>query len=140
MKVFSATTIINAAPENIWRILTDAPNYPRWDPGIDHIEGMIAAGNQITAYTKYTGSRAFPVKVSEFVPAQKMVWSSGMPLGLFKGVRTFTLTPKGTGRTEFSLREEFSGLLLPMIGRSLPDLNKTFAEFAAGLKAYAEKS
>jgi hypothetical protein len=25
------------------------------------------------------------VKVTEFVPGQRMVWSGGMPLGLFKG-------------------------------------------------------
>ena len=41
MKTFSATTIINASPETIWEILTDAPNYPNWDPGVERIEGTI---------------------------------------------------------------------------------------------------
>ena len=61
-----------------------------------------------------------------------------MPLHLFWGERTFTLTPRGDGKTEFALQEVFSGPLLPLIGRSLPDLNGTFAEFAAGLKRRAE--
>jgi hypothetical protein len=30
-----------------------------------------------------------------------------MPLGLFRGVRTFTLTPAGAGVTDFRVREEF---------------------------------
>jgi hypothetical protein len=43
-----------------------------------------------------------------------MVWSRGMPLGLFKGVRTFTLAADGAA-TRFTMREEYTGPLLPMI-------------------------
>jgi hypothetical protein len=67
-----------------------------------------------------------------------MVWTGGMPLSLFKGERTFTLTLKSDGSTDFALREEFTGLLLPLIGRTIPDLTSIFDEFAAGLKAHAE--
>src|SRR5713226_10012668 len=106
---YSATTIINASPDAIWRILTDGPGYPKWDPGVVRIEGSIASGNRVTAFTKRDPKRAFPAKVSEFVPGQKMTWTGGMPLGLFKGVRTFTLTPQVNGSIEFTLREEYSG-------------------------------
>jgi hypothetical protein len=67
-----------------------------------------------------------------------MVWKGGMPLGLFKGVRTFTLSPQPDGMTRFTMREEFTGPLLPLIWRSMPDLGPSFAQFAAGLKARAE--
>lgn len=140
MKVYSAITTINASAETIWAILTDAPRYPEWDPGVDRIEGRIGPGEKITAYTKLSPGRAFPVKVTEFVPGQKMTWSGGMPLGLFKGERTFTLTLQGNGSVQFSLREAFSGPLLPLIGRSLPDLNAAFEQFAAGLKKRAEQA
>ena len=138
MLEFSAKTTIKASPETIWAILTDGPKYPDWDPTVDRIEGRIAAGEKISAYSKLSPGRAFPVTVSEFVPGKKMVWSSGMPLGLFKGARTFTLTPNGDGQVEFRLREVFSGLLLPLIGRTIPDMNEPFAQFAAGLKQHAE--
>ena len=137
---YSATTTINASPDVIWRILTDAPGYPRWDPGIDRIEGTIAPGNSIKAFTKRDPKRAFPAKVSDFVLGRGMTWSGGMPLGLFKGVRTFTLTPQADGSIEFTLREAYSGPLLPLFARSIPDLTKTFEEFAAGLKAFAEQA
>ncbi len=140
MLSYSATTIINASPDAIWRILADAPAYPRWDPGVDRIEGVIAPGNKVTAFTKRDPKRAFPARVSEFVPGRKMVWSGGMPLGLFKGVRTFTLTPQTNGSIEFSIREEFSGLLLPLFAGGVPDMTRTFEDFAAGLKAFAEKA
>ncbi len=138
MKSFSATTVIAASPDKIWKILTDAPNFPNWEPGVTRIEGTIALGEKITVYTKLSPNRAFPVTVSEFVPGKKMVWSSAMPLGLFRGARTFTLTPKGKGQVEVVTREEFSGLLLPLIGRTIPDLSESFRNFAAGLKKQAE--
>ncbi len=140
MKSFSATTTIAASPDKIWKILTDAANFPNWEPNVIRIEGNIALGEKITVYTKLSPNRAFPVTVSEFVVGKKMVWSSAMPLGLFKGERTFTLTPvgKGKGTVEVVTREEFSGLLLPLIGRTIPDLTETFKNFAAGLKKQAE--
>ena len=60
-----------------------------------------------------------------------------MPLGLFKGERTFTLTSEGHS-TRFTMREEFSGLMLPLIWKSMPDLGPSFQQFADGLKQQAE--
>ena len=62
-----------------------------------------------------------------------------MPLGRFTGVRTFTLIPKGDGSLDFTLREEFTGPLLPLLAGSLPDMTQTFKDFVAGLRAYAER-
>jgi hypothetical protein len=140
MKVYSATTMIDASPETIWAILTDGARYPEWDPGAERVEGRIALGEKITAYTKLSPGRAFPVKITEFVPGQKMTWTGGMPLGLFKGERTFTLVPQSNGATEFMVREVFSGPLLALVGRSLPDLTAAFEQFAAGLKQRAEST
>jgi hypothetical protein len=138
MKSFTAQTHISAAPETIWKIITDAAHYPEWDPWAIRIEGTIALGQTVTAYTKLSPKRAFPAKVTEFVPNQKMVWTGGMPLGLFKGVRTFALSPQADGRVLFTLTEAFSGPLLPLIAKSLPDMTEPFADFVAGLKARAE--
>jgi hypothetical protein len=138
MKAYSASTHISASPETIWEILTDAEHYPEWDPQALRIEGTIAPGETVTAYTKLSPDRAFPAKVTEFAPGKKMTWTGGMPLGLFKGVRTFTLTPHKEGVVHFELREEFSGLLLPLFSRQLPDMTEAFEGFVAGLKARAE--
>lgn len=133
---FTATTTINATPETIWNIITDAQSYPEWEPNVVRIEGKIAEGETVTAHVKHT-DRAFPAKVTVFVPNQKMAWTGGMPLGLFKGERTFTLTPKGEA-VEFTLREEFSGPLLFLMKGSIPDQTEMFQNFVAGLKQRAE--
>ena len=139
MKYFTATTNIKASPDAIWKILTDAPNYPTWDPGVLRIEGTIAPGQKLTAYPKANPNRAFPSKVTDFVPGQKMTWTGGMPLGLFKGERTFTLVPRDKGAVEFTVREIFRGLSLPLIGRSIPDMTTPFEQFVSGLKNRVER-
>ena len=138
MRAYEATATINAPPERIWAILTDGAAYADWDSGVDRVEGRIAPGETITVYSKASPGRAFPVKVTDVVPNQQMTWSGGMPLGLFRGVRTFRISPAGDGATRFHMREEYTGPLLPMIWRSMPDLGPSFEQFAKGLKARAE--
>lgn len=140
MKSYDASSTIGASPDAIWAILTDAPGYTAWDSGVERVEGRIASGETITVYSKVSPGRAFPVKVAEFVAGRKMVWSGGMPLGLFKGVRTFTLTPEANGMTRFTVREEYTGLLLPLIWRTMPDLGPSFQQFASGLKRRLENA
>jgi hypothetical protein len=138
MRAYEATATINAPPERIWAILTDGAAYADWDSGVDRVEGRIAPGETITVYSQASPSRAFPVKVTDVVPSEQMTWSGGMPLGLFRGVRTFRLTPADDGATRFHVREEYTGPLLLMIWRSMPDLGPSFTQFANGLKARAE--
>ena len=138
MKFYHASSTIKASPEAIWAILTDAPGYSEWDSGIVRVEGRIMPGEKIKVISKVNPGRAFPVKVTEFEPGQRMTWSGGMPLGLFKGVRTFVLSPQGDGATTLNVREEYTGPLLPMIWRSMPDLGPSFEQFATGLKQRVE--
>ena len=98
MKSYDATATIKASPETVWAILTDAPGYRAWDSGIERVEGSIAPGSRLKVVSKANPGRAFPVKVTELSPARRMTWSGGMPLGLFKGVRTFTLARRATTR------------------------------------------
>ena len=66
-----------------------------------------------------------------------MVWSDGMPLGLFTGRRTYTITSEGN-RCEFSMVEAFTGPLAALIARAIPDLTDSFDTFADSLKSAAE--
>lgn len=139
MKSFEASSTINASPDRIWAILTDGAHFPDWDSGVLRVEGKIAHGETIKVVSGASPGRTFPVKVSQFDPNRSMIWSGGMPLGLFKGVRTFTLIPAGEGIIRFQLREEYSGPLLSMMWRSMPDLGPSFAQFANGRKQRVEQ-
>lgn len=138
MKAFAVTTKIQATPERVWGLLTDAAGYTRWNNTVDKVEGKIAPGGSVTVRAKINPGRAFPLKVAAFEPPRRMVWTGGMPLGLFKGERTFLLKPDANGDVEFSMREEYTGLMAPLIGGSIPDLQPAFDEFASDLKRAAE--
>ena len=129
---------INASPERIWELLTDARSYPDWNPAVVSIDGTIAAGEKIKLVS-IVSPRAFTLKVAELTPPRRMVWADGMPLGLFKGQRTYTLTPNDSGATDFSMVEEFTGPLAPLITKTIPDMTESFDKFADGLKIAAEK-
>jgi len=139
MRSYEAAVTIAATPERIWSILTDASGYTSWDSGVTRLDGRIAPGEKLTIYNPTNPSRGFPAQVVELEPGRRMVWSGGMPLGLFKGVRTFTLTPDPAGGTRFHMREEYTGALLAMIWKSMPDLDPFFQRFARGLKQKAER-
>ena len=59
---------------------------------------------------------------------------------LFKGVRTSTLAANPDGSTSFTMVEVFSGVMLPMIRRSLPDVGPSFVAYATDLKREAERA
>jgi len=140
MKSFATRSMIRATPDAIWRILTAASGYADWNTTVSRIDGRIALGERVTVHARVAPGRAFPVTVVAFDAPRRMVWRGGMPLGLFKGERIFELKPIGDGGVEFAMREDFSGLLAPLICKSIPDLQPAFDEFAACLKARAEKS
>ncbi|MDB5216528.1 MAG: Polyketide cyclase/dehydrase [Myxococcaceae bacterium] len=128
---------IQAAPERIWEILTDAADFPRWNSTVTRIKGTIAAGEKLALEVPAAPGRTFTPKVTELDAARRMVWADGMA-PMFKGVRTFTLAPKGDGSTTFTMEEVFSGIMLPMIKGSLPDFAPSFEVYAEDLKREAE--
>ena len=128
---------IHAAPERIWSILTDAAGYARWNSTVASMEGEIAEGSRFKL--KVPGeARTFIPKVSGVVANARMTWTGGFA-PLFKGVRRFTLEPLSDGSTGFAMQEHFSGLILPLVGRKLPDFGPIFKTYALDLKREAEK-
>ena len=127
---------IEAEPEAIWQRLTNAKDLPSWNSTVTSIEGDIEPGRTLTIRVPIS-ERAFTPKVVSFEPNRRMVWADGMA-PMFRGERTFTLTPNEDGTTDFSMVEVFRGLMLPMIKGSLPDFRPVFDQYAADLKLACE--
>jgi hypothetical protein len=47
MRYYESSATIDAGPDAIWTVLTDAPAYAAWDSGVDKVEGTIAPGETI---------------------------------------------------------------------------------------------
>lgn len=133
----AVTCNIAAPPERVWALLTNAADFPRWNSTVSKIDGTIQLGEKLALQVPAAPGRTFKPKVSQFEPNRSMEWSDGFA-PMFKGVRTFTLTPSADGSTTFEMKEIFSGLMLPMIKGSLPDFGPSFEAYAADLKREAE--
>lgn len=138
MRYYEATSTIAASAEAVWAVLVEGASWPSWDSGVDAVEGKIAPGETIKIRSQAAPGRAFPVKVTQFDPPARLRFSGGMPLGLFRGVRTYEVSEDAGGQAAFRMREEYTGPLLPLIWRSMPDLGPSFQRFASGLKRRVE--
>lgn len=137
MTSFRVTREINASTARIWGILTDPVQLATPAFGIIAITGNIHPGGRIRLTSDVDPNRAFSLQVTHFDAERGMVWSSGMPLGLFKGTREFSLDPTASGTT-FIMEETFSGALSALVTSSMPDLRPSFEKFATALKQGAE--
>jgi hypothetical protein len=137
MRFFEIRRTILAPPEKIWAILTD-PAQLMQGFGIQRIVGQITLGGRIKLWSDAAPGRPFPLRVIEMTKPRRMVWQGGMPLGLFTGTRVYSLAVLTEGQTDFTMREDYTGLLAPMIFPKLPDLNPSFRSFADGLQKAAE--
>lgn len=137
MRAYEASSVIEAKPEAVWDVLTDGAGWATWDSGVVRVEGSIAPGQKIKVVSEVNPGRAFPVTVTTFEPAAAMTFTGGTPL--FRGVRRYTLAPQPDGSTRFTMREEYTGPLVPLIWRTIPDLGPSFTQFADGLKKRVEQ-
>lgn len=129
---------IDAPPAAIWARLTNAKDFPSWNSTVSAIEGEIAQGQKLAIRVPVAPGRTFSPRVVALEPEKEMVWADGMA-PMFRGERTFRLTPAAGGKTTFSMVEVFTGVMLPMIKGSLPDFRPVFDTYAGDLKRACEK-
>lgn len=136
---YQVSRTIDAPAEVVWSLLTDASGYARWNRAVVSIEGPIAQGGKVRLVSVADPKRTFSLTVAEMQAPRRMVWTDGMPLGLFTGRRTYTIEDRGAGGCEFTMAEAFTGPLAGLITKAIPDLTDSFTTFADGLKAAAEE-
>ncbi len=137
MRFFETHCTIRATPEKIWPILTNSSRLQDGF-GILRIKGQITQGAKITIWSEVAPERAFVLRVKDLTAPRRMVWTGGMPFGLFIGTRAYTLRSLTETQTEFTLREDYSGPMAALIFPKLPDLTPSFRQFADALRKAAE--
>ena len=135
----SVTINIQAPPEKVWGLMTDIAAIPNWNSTIISLGGTITQGSKIELKSTLAPDRTFNLTVSEMTAPTKMVWQDGFA-PMFQGVRTYLFEKQSDDSTNFSMTEVNSGLMLPLIGGSLPDFQSNFEQFATDLKTAAESS
>ncbi len=129
---------IKSSPEKVWKVLTDFPNYPTWNPFIKSIEGKVAVGNNIKASID---GMNFKPEVLVYKENKEFRWIGSLLFkGLFDGEHYFQIKDYKDGTVTFIQGENFSGILVGMFAKKLD--NETKAGFIAmneQLKIEAEK-
>ena len=133
---YRAASSIEATPEHVWVVLTDTGKWHEWHPFTRSVEGEPREGFPVTVHSTLS-SKSFPIVVTEMESPRRMVWTGRMPFGLFQGIRTFELKRVGD-TTQFVMHEVFTGPLLKVMAKKMPDLTESFESFAAGLKSRCE--
>ncbi len=129
---------MSASPGRVWTVLCDGQHCCDWDCGVDAVEGRIKLGATITSGSQASPGRTFPVQVTAFEPPNRLRITEGMPLRLFRGVHTYDVYPGQNGGSAFRICEEYTGPLLRLMLRSMPDLGPSFVQFAEGLRHHFE--
>jgi hypothetical protein len=113
---------VDATPERVWQVLTDFAAYPQWNPFIVRAEGDARRGERLTLRMQPVGGRAitFRPTVLEAAPGRRLRWLGRLLVkGIFDGEHSFTIEPLGEGRARLVQQEDFRGLLVPLMARSL---------------------
>ncbi len=134
---YEATRSIDAPVDRVWALITDASAYSQWNDAVVSLDGTIEPGGKLRLVSTLDPKRTFKLKVTQLDAPTMMVWSGGMPLGLFTGTRTYTVASEGTG-SRFTMVEEFTGPMAPMITKAIPDMTESFETFAASVKQASE--
>ena len=117
------TEVEIAAPvDAVWETLTDLASYPDWNPFIVSAEGRVDEGERLTNRLQPPGGKAITFRpvVTVVEPAATLEWLGrlGLP-GIFDGRHRFDLAPSPNGGTVVVQSEQFHGVLVRLLRRSL---------------------
>jgi hypothetical protein len=116
---------IDAPPERVWDVLTDAPSWPAWNEFISSAQGTFSVGQRVLLEVPRLHAVIRPsmqLTVLEVDPCRRLRFRLamarlGLP-GLFSAEHTLTLT-REDGVVRLWEDAVFSGLLVPLVSRSL---------------------
>ncbi len=134
-KTFSRTTSvsidIDAEPSIIWKLLTNASDFPRWNSTVLSIEGDIKVGNKIKLKSYLDPERTFKIKIKE-IGDEQMIWGDAM------GERVYVIKKTAEGSTHFSMTEKIGSFMFPLFANKIPSFDESFDKYAEDLKKEAE--
>ena len=144
MKTIRTEIQINVSAQQLWSYLLDFDQYPDWNPFIKKISGEKKPGGRLKVLIQPQGQKAmeFTPTILRYEPESELQWLGHLWIsGLFDGRHSFNLVPLSYDRTLFIHSEQFTGLLVPFLWKSLqaPTL-QGFEQMNKALKQRAESA
>lgn len=133
---------IDATPETVWNIITDLDQYAEWNPFIVEASGDIVVGSKLRNRMQPPGGKAMTIKpaVTAVEPAQTFEWLGHLGVGgVFDGRHRFELQATPSGGTRLMHSEQFDGVLVRFLRKTLDTQTKSgFEAMNTALKTRAE--
>jgi hypothetical protein len=135
---------IDAPEEVVWQVLADLDRYAEWNPFMRRASGRLQEGEQIEVYLKPPKGMGMTIKpkLLKVESRRELRWLGHLVFpGLFDGEHIFIIEPRAEGGVSFVQREQFRGILAPLMLRWIGE--NTLAGFKAmneALKAEAEQA
>jgi hypothetical protein len=113
---------IDGSADQVWQVLTDFGAYPAWNPFITEAAGTARAGERLTVRLQPPGGRAVTIRptILQADPGKRLRWLGRILMpGVFDGEHSFAIEPITDNRVRFVQQEQFRGLLVRLLARSL---------------------
>ena len=143
MKKISSDIEINASPERVWQVLSDAASIPEWNPFIRSMEGDLTVGSRLKVYLKASKGMGMTFKptVLKVETNRELRWIGRLLMpGLMDGEHAFTIEQLENNQIRFIQSESFTGVLVPLMAAMGVFKNALigFGEMNQALKTRAE--
>jgi len=122
MRTLRSEIEIRASAEQVWQTLMDFGAHAEWNPFIPEISGTPISGHRLEVLIKPPGTRGMRFRPTVLVakPPREFRWLGRIGISmLFDGEHTFQILPLTDNKVLFSQEENFTGLLVPLLWRSL---------------------
>ena len=143
MKTIRVVTDIAAPVEIVWAELTAISKYATWNPFITTFRGDLVQGSRLEIRIEPPGGRAmtFRPEITDVAEHDRLEWLGRLVVpGLFDGRHSFALEAVGASETRLTQAEEFSGILVPLMGTMLERTRAGFEAMNDALRMRAERA
>jgi hypothetical protein len=134
---------ISASDECVWKVLTDFPNFTKWNPFITKITGNLIEGSRLKVRIQLSDEKPMNFRpiILKIRPNRELRWIGKFAIpGLFTGEHIFTIEPLGDNHVRFIHTENFTGLFTLLYGNNFDvNIHQGFEDMNRALKVRAEQ-
>jgi uncharacterized protein YndB with AHSA1/START domain len=96
---------LKQTPEAVFGLLTDLPNFPKWNRNMEKIEILPPVDGKEATRQTFKGNMVMTIITSESTPPKHLVRSMGDSSGPFEGSWIYDITPTANG-SQVTLTEQ----------------------------------